>query len=172
MKSIFAVEPETLAPFFSLLVERIECGSQDAVHELHLHFLRGIKYLLARQFGRAGSDALAQNVLTEVIDAIRNGEVHEPECLAAFVQTVLHRTIASEIDHLRPHTAYSPIRREDLASADRVLRSLPSREREILMRFYCKEQPAETICREMGVTATEFRIIKSRARDKFARNNI
>jgi RNA polymerase sigma-70 factor, ECF subfamily len=168
LKTTFAVGPETLAPFFALLVERIECGSQDAIHELHLHFLRGVTYLLTRHLGPGRSDALAQQVLADVIDAIRNGEVHEPERLPAFVQTVVQQTIASEIGLLRPGAGAIVIPLEDLASADGALRSLPSRHREILTRFYCQEQPAEKICREMGVTMTQFRIIKSRAKRKFA----
>jgi RNA polymerase sigma-70 factor (ECF subfamily) len=167
LKSTVAVEPETLAPFFALLVERIVGGSQDAIHELQLHFLRGIKYLLTRQLGRDRSDELAQDVLAAVINAIRNGEVHEPERLPAFVQAVVQQTIALAHNYLGLQAESRSIRMEDLAIAGRVLRSLPSRDREILLRFYCQEQPPEMICLEMGVTATEFHIIKNRARDKF-----
>lgn len=161
-----------MAPFFALLVERIECGSRDAIHELHLHFGRGIRYLLTRQFGRDRSDILAQEVLADVIAAIGNGEVWQPERLPEFVQMVVRRTIASEVHHSAPHFEPKPISEEDRILADRVLRSLTPRDREILMRFYCQEQSPDRICHEMGVTATQFRAIKNRAKAKFAQKNI
>jgi len=169
LKTSITVEPETLAPFFAVLVDRIERGSQDAIHELQLHFLRGIRYLLARHLGRDRADYLAQNVMADVVDAIQNGEVRDPEHLPAFVQTTVRHTIALALDYLPSQPASTPVPREDVASAKRILRSLPARDREILVRFYSQEQPPEKICREMGVSAVEFLLIKKRARDKFVR---
>ena len=48
-----------------------------------------------------------------------------------------------------------------------ALRSLSDRDRDILVRFYLKEQPQEQICREMSLTETQFRLLKSRAKAKF-----
>jgi len=39
--------------------------------------------------------------------------------------------------------------------------------RDILVRFYLKEQSQEQICREMSLTETQFRLRKSRAKEKF-----
>jgi DNA-directed RNA polymerase specialized sigma24 family protein len=170
LKTTLTIEPaqESLAPFFALLVERIEGGSADAIHELRIHFLRGVKYLLARQFGPDRSDDLTQDVLAEVIDAIRNGEIRQPERLPAFVQMVVQKTIASARDYPRPDAGTGGVSWEDRAEADRILHSLPAKDREILVRFYCQEQPADQICREMDVTAEQFHAIKNRARVKFA----
>jgi DNA-directed RNA polymerase specialized sigma24 family protein len=168
LKTTFAAEPESLAPFFALLVEKIRGGSQDAIHELHLHFQRGITYVMTRQLGKDRAGELVQDVLEEVLAGIRNGEVRQAESLPAFVQSVMHRTVASEMRPVIPRTGFNPIWGADLDSAERVLRSLPSRDREILVRFYCQEQPVTKICRELGVTAREFRAIKSRAKDQFA----
>jgi len=170
LKTAVTVQPESLAPFFSLLVERIEGGSQDAIHELQLHFLRGVRYLLTRRLGQDRSDHLASSVLADVVEAIQNGEVSEPERLPAFVQMAVHRTLELALDYLPPGSLSETPRREDLAEADRVLRSLPARDKEILIRFYCQEQPPEAICREMGVSAAQFRAIKSRARERFAKS--
>jgi RNA polymerase sigma-70 factor, ECF subfamily len=49
----------------------------------------------------------------------------------------------------------------------RILRSIPERDREILIRFYLKEQSAEEVCRKMELTQTQFRLIKSRAKARF-----
>ena len=48
-----------------------------------------------------------------------------------------------------------------------ALASLSDRDRDILVRFYLKEQPQEQICREMSLTETQFRLLKSRAKAKF-----
>ena len=102
-----------------------------------------------------------------MIEAIQNGAVRQPERLPAFVQMVVQQTIASAPHNVRPEAESCLVRWQDRADADRVLHSLPAKDREILVRFYCQEQPMEQICREMDVTAAQFRAIKIRARDKF-----
>jgi len=44
---------------------------------------------------------------------------------------------------------------------------LKDHEREILRRFYLEEQTQEQICAEMGLTETQFRLLKSRAKARF-----
>jgi hypothetical protein len=44
-----------------------------------------------------------------------------------------------------------------------AIRSLPACDREILLRFYFKEQTPEQIQLDMHLTATQFRLRKSRA---------
>ena len=41
---------------------------------------------------------------------------------------------------------------------------LTPRDREILLRFYLDEQSRDQICAEMGLTETQFRLLKSRAK--------
>ncbi|MBV9677936.1 MAG: sigma-70 family RNA polymerase sigma factor, partial [Acidobacteriaceae bacterium] len=48
-----------------------------------------------------------------------------------------------------------------------ALEGLSKRDRDILVRFYLQEQPQEQICREMSLTETQFRLLKSRAKAKF-----
>jgi DNA-directed RNA polymerase specialized sigma24 family protein len=48
-----------------------------------------------------------------------------------------------------------------------VLMRLTPKDREILTRFYLQEQPQEQICQEMKLTETQFRLLKSRAKDRF-----
>jgi DNA-directed RNA polymerase specialized sigma24 family protein len=49
----------------------------------------------------------------------------------------------------------------------RVLNAVPKRDREVLVRFYLKEEDPDIICREMELTETQFRLIKSRAKARF-----
>jgi DNA-directed RNA polymerase specialized sigma24 family protein len=51
----------------------------------------------------------------------------------------------------------------------RVLNGLSPRDREVLVRFYLREQSAEEICRELGLTETQFRLIKSRAKARYGK---
>jgi hypothetical protein len=37
----------------------------------------------------------------------------------------------------------------------------------VLIRFYLDEQTPDVICRDMGLTETQFRLIKSRAKARF-----
>jgi DNA-directed RNA polymerase specialized sigma24 family protein len=48
-----------------------------------------------------------------------------------------------------------------------ALQILSPRQREILTRFHLHEQTAEQIRREMGLTETQFRLAKSRAKAQF-----
>ena len=50
-----------------------------------------------------------------------------------------------------------------------VLAELSDRDREVLIRFYVKEQDSIQICLEMGLTETQFRLLKSRAKASFWR---
>ena len=50
-----------------------------------------------------------------------------------------------------------------------LLGSLNDKERQILTRFYLHEQSKEQICREMDLTDTQFRLAKSRAKQRLGR---
>jgi hypothetical protein len=49
------------------------------------------------------------------------------------------------------------------------LLSLRPKEREILTRFYLQEQSQETIQQEMNLTETQYRLLKSRSKQKLER---
>jgi hypothetical protein len=49
----------------------------------------------------------------------------------------------------------------------RVLKAVPKRDREVLVRFCLKEEDLSLIRREMELTETQFRLIKSRAKARF-----
>jgi DNA-directed RNA polymerase specialized sigma24 family protein len=55
----------------------------------------------------------------------------------------------------------------DIEIATHILLAASKRDREVLIRFYCDREPAEDVQRSLGLTETEFRLIKSRARERF-----
>jgi RNA polymerase sigma factor (sigma-70 family) len=122
-----------------------------------------------------------------VVNAIRNGELREPERLMGFVRTVARRMVAGHIDHLvhrrrdnvtiesgvvipdrRTTPEQESIQREKVDLMLQVLGEMSARDRDVLTRFYLYEQSQEQICREMKLTATQFRLLKSRAKARFA----
>jgi DNA-directed RNA polymerase specialized sigma24 family protein len=67
----------------------------------------------------------------------------------------------------RSNPEHRVIRRQFNEVARRILSAMREREREVLVRFYLEEQPAPEICRAMGLTETQFRLLKSRAKARF-----
>ena len=121
-----------------------------------------------------------------ITKSIRNGELREPERLMGYVRTIVRRQVAAHINSMvqarrnqtdldfgTALTDYHPnperriIEEQNLKLAMRILGSLHKREREVLIRFYLREQTPGEICRDMDLTETQFRLIKSRAKARF-----
>lgn len=170
----------------SLLVSRIRSGETDGMEELYLLFSRGIRFYLCRQLGPQEFDDKVHDTFVLVVQAIRRGELREPERLMGFVRTIVRRQVAAHIDrvvHIRrdhmdlesssrimdpngnPEDAAMFRERKELIR--RVLTELGDRDREILTRFYLHEQSQEQICSDMGLSETQFRLLKSRAKARF-----
>jgi RNA polymerase sigma factor (sigma-70 family) len=69
-------------------------------------------------------------------------------------------------DH-QPDPERQVIEQESQDVAFRMLGGLPKRDREVLVRFYLEEQSAQEICRDLKLTETQFRLIKSRAKARY-----
>lgn len=69
----------------------------------------------------------------------------------------------------RPDPEQMLIEAERREEAGRILDRLPEAKRELLVRFYVREQAQETIRAEMGLSVTRFRLLKSRALRRVAR---
>jgi DNA-directed RNA polymerase specialized sigma24 family protein len=67
-----------------------------------------------------------------------------------------------------PTTKAVAVQREHQDIASRILAAMSARERDVLMRFYFHGQAADRIQADLGVTETEFRLIKSGAKARFA----
>jgi len=169
------------------IVARIRDGDAAAMEELYAIFARGIRYFLLRNLGSEELDDRVHDCFVIVTEAIQNGELRDPARLMGYVRTVVKRQIASAIDtavdQRRTHVDYdetmfgvtdfnndpeqSIISRQRSEIARKVMLSISRRDREILDRFYVQEQTQEQICHEMGLSATQFRLLKSRAKTRF-----
>ncbi len=173
-------------PAWEQVVERIRSGDASGMEELYRVFANGIRFYLYRQFGVQDLDDKVHDVFLIVTLAIRGGELREPSRLMGYVRTVLRRQVAGYIESAvrarlkqtkldkgmpicdrRPDPERRAIERQNTELAMRVLRSVRQRDREVLIRFYLKEQGPDEICREMGLTLTQFRLIKTRAKNRF-----
>jgi RNA polymerase sigma-70 factor, ECF subfamily len=169
-----------------LLVERIRGGETDGMEELYVLFSKGIRFYLCRQLGPQEFDDKVHDTFVLVVQAIRRGELRDPQRLMGFVRTIVRRQVAAHIDrvvHIRkdhmdletsariadPNTnpEEAAIFRQRVELIRRVLGELSDRDREILTRFYLREQGQEQICSEMDLTETQFRLLKSRAKARF-----
>jgi RNA polymerase sigma-70 factor, ECF subfamily len=171
---------------WAALVDNIRAGDPAAMEELYALFARGIRFYFYRQLGAQELDDKIHDTFLIVVQAIRRGDLREPERLMGFVRTIVRRQVAAHIDqvvHVRreetsidqgaplPDYSHSPedraMNQEKLDVMTRTLRSMSSRDREILTRFYLQEQTQEQICAEMRLTDTQFRLLKSRAKARF-----
>ena len=168
------------------LVERIHKGEESGMEELYRLFGRGIRYYLCRQLGHQELDDKVHDTFVIVVQAIRRGELREPDRLMGFVRTVVRRQVAAYIDDAvhsrrdelnldlgvrvadrRNNPEQSAAFRQKVDFMLDVLRSLSERDREILTRFYLDEQSQESICQDMSLSETQFRLLKSRAKARF-----
>jgi RNA polymerase sigma-70 factor (ECF subfamily) len=174
------------APDWPELVARIRAGDQRAMEELYALFSKGIRFYLCRQLGPQELDDKVHDTFLIVVQAIRNGELREPERLMGFVRTVVRRQVVAHIDSAiqsrreqtglqsglgisdaRSNPEEDAIAQQRLEIMEKVLRSVSRRDREILTRFYLLGQSQEQICEGMNLTETQFRLLKSRAKARF-----
>jgi len=168
------------------LVARIHSGEIDGMTELYTLFSKGIRFYLCRQLGPQELDDKVHDTFVVVVQAIRRGDLREPERLMGFVRTVVRRQVAAHIDKVvhsrrdqmeldaslrvvdpRENPEDAAIFRQRNELIQRVLTELGDRDREILTRFYLYEQSQDQICSEMRLTETQFRLLKSRAKSRF-----
>ena len=168
------------------LVQRVHDGDPGALEDLYRIFASGVRFHLRRHLGSRDLDDKVHDVFLVVTQAIQRGDLRDPERLMGYVHTIVKRQVALHIgdtvQERRNHSDFeigsflrdqhpNPERQiiaEELTEvALRILNSLKKRDREVLIRFYLKEQSQDQICREMELTETQFRLIKSRAKARF-----
>ena len=168
------------------LVGKIHNGEIDGMAELYALFSKGIRFYLCRQLGAQELEDKVHDTFVVVVQAIRRGELRDPQRLMGFVRTIVRRQVAAHIDKVvhsrREQMEFDACLRvidpqdnpEERMIFDqrnqliqKVLDELSERDREILTRFYLYEQSQEQICSEMSLTETQFRLLKSRAKARF-----
>ena len=171
------------------LVYRIHSGDVTASEALYHRFHRGLEFFIRRQ-NIPDVDDKIQEVFLATLVAIKAGELRDPTRLAGFILGIARNLIYSAIRQLAvsrvrevggdsngldsyvlyniPSSTPSPYalleNGERISEIRKALATLCERDREIITRFYLQEEKEEQICAEMNLTATQFRIFKSRAK--------
>jgi RNA polymerase sigma factor (sigma-70 family) len=172
---------------YQALVDDLVAGQPSAMQELYDGFAPGLRLLFLNRL-RAEDDFedLIHETLLAVIQPIRQGQLRHPDSLPGYVQTIAKRKSCRWIESRvtarrrqvdeqtsltdrRPGPEQMHARQEHVEIAREALTSLKPREREILERFYLQEQAPAQIQAEMGLTPTQFRLTKSRAKELLGR---
>ena len=171
------------APDMARLVAEVRNNDPAAMEALYSTLIQGVRQMLHRQLPRDAEDR-AHNVFLITVDAINSGRIRDPERLAGFVRTVGRRQAVDGIRRLKQQRQAVDldgpvpivdervcpekrlIEKQKWACLDFAFQSLGSRDREILERSYLKDESRERICEEMGLTETQFRLLKNRAKNR------
>ena len=172
-------------PDWGDLVVEILAGETDAMDRLYSAF-RSLRYYFYRQLGPCDGDDAYHELIIDLFTQIRRGSLREPARLAAYAKAIAAKKVAGcvrirvlsrnrEVSvECRDRLATSSmdpeaeaIQKENESIAARVLLSVSARDREVLTRFYIKGERPEAIETAMGLTSTQFRLIKSRAKQRF-----
>jgi RNA polymerase sigma-70 factor, ECF subfamily len=180
------VEPNATPSPWRALIEKIQSNDAAGMEELYGVFSRAVRFHLWHRIRPEDLEDTIHDTFLIVAAAIRRGHVREPSRLMAFVWGVVRRQLAqryrSTANSLKyyvavdgateprdqcPDPEWTAIKRQRQLLARQVLSEVVGRDREILIRFYLQEQTREEICREMDLTETQFRLLKSRAKERF-----
>jgi RNA polymerase sigma-70 factor, ECF subfamily len=172
------------------LARRIAAGDQGAESELVAAYAPGLRFLL-RRWTRDGATAedLLQETLQLGLEKIRQGELRDPGQLAAFLRGLaknlsiqLYRRAANRPERRaqleaipeprdrRASQLEELLRREKARLVYRLLGELGTeRDREVLARYYLREEPAEAIAADLGLSLDHFYRVLHRARTRYRR---
>jgi RNA polymerase sigma-70 factor (ECF subfamily) len=142
---------------------------------------------LRRQFGFQDFEDRMHDVYLIVVDAIQRGKIREPAALLSYIQGVARFVLCSQantrsrraritgsLGHWESNRECRQTPEDTLRLKERsqimrtMIQALSDKEREVLVRFYLHEQAKEGICRDLGLTETQFRLMKSRAKARLA----
>ena len=168
-----------------LVVEQIGAGSESAVEDLYKS-LRSILFFFIHQIGPDRAEDAYHDLIIDLVGAIKTDALRQPEALFAYAMKIARRAVIRhireairerqtlDVEHivLTCNASESPeqlvLRSEKLAIAEQVLAALPPRKREILIRSYLNGESEEEIRAAMGMSHNQFRLIKSRAKSRYA----
>lgn len=141
----------------------------------------------ALHFGSEEAQDLSHDTFILVFQALAKNQIRDLGSLSSFARTVAVRQRGRAIGERmqdgaalrdypvegnRAHESHRPDHRlladERRAAASKLFLGLAERQREVLRRFYLLEQTKEEICASLGLTPTQFRLIKSRAKQRLA----
>jgi RNA polymerase sigma-70 factor (ECF subfamily) len=168
------------------IVEKIRDGRPGGLEELYT-MARNFTFFIMRQLGSDDLQDKVHDVFVTAATAISAGKLRDSERLTPFLTTltrfytygqidrrVVRRKYVTALEHVnipdrRVNLEHNIYRQQKMRIVREVLHAMPKRDRDVLERFYVEEQSKEQICREMDLTPTQFRLLKSKAKSTFAK---
>lgn len=181
-----AVAGEGSSARYGPLVAAIATGDPRAESEFVASFGPGVRALVRRHARprEPAIDDLSQEVLRQVLEALRRGDLRDAAALPTYVRSTVVNAVRAEyrrrerrdhdsapdvLDHIpAADDPAAATQRVQLARAVReLLAELPvERDRQLLRRFYLDEDDANTVCADLGIEASHFRRVAHRARER------
>jgi RNA polymerase sigma-70 factor, ECF subfamily len=165
------------------LVRRIIAGNPQAEAELVERYNRGVTFIIRRE---AAAEDLIQDTFRIALEKIRRGDVREPDKLSGFICGIARNLV---IDYFRraeredsltkieeakllldpaPNPEKELLRRDLARIVRQVINELPrERDRQVIFRFYIKEEEKQEICKDLGLTSLHFNRVLFRALQRF-----
>jgi RNA polymerase sigma-70 factor (ECF subfamily) len=163
-------------------LERLASGDASAQQHFVRYFgdLLRIKLRARLRSSHLVEDARQETFLRTLV-ALRQGAVHQPERLGAFVNSVCNNVLlemfraegrwASIEDDAQFEAAEATestvVAREQHQAVQEVLRSMPARDREVLRQVFLEERDKDEVCRSLDVSREHLRVLVHRAGARF-----
>lgn len=176
---------ETTTPL-QLLAERIAAGDAGSEDEFVRQYRSGVLALVRRSARQSDADIedMTQDVLQSTITALRQGRVRDHANLPAYLRSSItfivrshyrkqHRRHEDRVVALDDGFAVNDDPQENVTGHQlaALVRQLVGelhieRDRQLLERFYLREQPKEQVCAELGISDQHFHRVAFRARER------
>lgn len=170
---------------YGAMIELVMAKDPRGEELLYKALTKGLRYLAIRQVGIDDADECVNDTFIALLMKVREGALAEPSALLSYARTILQRIIWTKYSERKKNQSDMDFDvaaltvKDNAPGPDRVfegnqrieimkqgLAQLKPSENEILVRFYLKGQDSEVICREMELTETQFRLLKSRSKQK------
>jgi RNA polymerase sigma-70 factor, ECF subfamily len=138
-----------------------------------------LRYKVSYHLGGSCPDVedVVQEAMLRFVRALKTEKMRNPESVAAFLSGICNNVIHEYKRRLRKEPLRNPVSESPAGmGADMtelrqviglVMNQLAPREREILRAFFLEERDKTEICRAMGLSEIQFRVVLFRAKEKF-----
>ncbi len=168
------------------IVARIAADDKRTMAQLYATIRRRYLYRFLHRLGPEEAWDCVHSTWLIVVQRIKSGRIRDPARIWGYIATVARRQECTAVRkavlsrqlkvmpedvalcHPGPDPELQVVRAEQVEVMVEQLRSMRPLDQEILIRFYLQGQPPQQICREMGLSHTQFRLRKSRAKSQLA----
>ena len=175
----------TFAAFDNAYLDRLRSGDVHTQEHFIAYFGQLVRVKTSKRVNNPSAvEDICQETFTRALAALRKHNIHQPERLGAFVNSVCNHVLQEfyrshgretelkEEDEARiPDPALSAIdhisAREQQQQVRNILEQMPAKDRELIRAIFLEERDKDEVCRELGVTRQYLRVLICRAKQEF-----